>query len=96
MAAKKGMKKCPSCKMWVDKNQGCDAMVCVCGCTFCWRCGEDVNKKGGCVCLQNLEHLSAGDRNTVIQVPTHDTSPAFFCRCCIVLCIPAAPHNEAV
>ena len=28
MAAKKGMKKCPSCRMWVDKNKGCDAMVC--------------------------------------------------------------------
>jgi hypothetical protein len=68
MAAKKGMKKCPQCKMWVDKKSGCDAMVCVCGCTFCWRCGEDVNKKGGCLCLQNLEHLSAKEKDIVIQV----------------------------
>ena len=68
MAAKKGMKKCPSCKMWVDKNKGCNAIVCVCGITFCWRCGVDVNVKGGCLCLQNLQNLNARDRHDVIQV----------------------------
>ena len=77
MAAKKGMKKCPSCKMWVDKSAGCDAMVCVCGCTFCWKCGADVNKKGGCLCLQNIEHLSARERSNVIQVTFRYSTFAF-------------------
>ena len=74
IAAKKGMKKCPSCKMWVDKNKGCNAMVCVCGCTFCWVCGVDVNAKGGCDCLKNLDRLSARERQSVIEVNAHATN----------------------
>ena len=26
----KKMKKCPSCKMWVEKADGCNAMLCRC------------------------------------------------------------------
>ncbi|EKX35950.1 hypothetical protein GUITHDRAFT_62139, partial [Guillardia theta CCMP2712] len=38
LVSRKGMKKCPSCNFWVEKSEGCNAMRCRCGTTFCWRC----------------------------------------------------------
>ena len=32
------MKRCPSCSYPIDKNGGCDHMMCKCGAQFCWRC----------------------------------------------------------
>ncbi|KAL4485372.1 hypothetical protein ABPG72_008548 [Tetrahymena utriculariae] len=32
-------KKCSKCKIWVEKNQGCDHMTCRCGYQFCYKCG---------------------------------------------------------
>ena len=34
------MKRCPKCKAWVEKNKGCNHIVCVCGSNFCYVCGE--------------------------------------------------------
>ena len=33
-------KKCPKCKRWVEKTEGCDHIVCLCGTHFCYSCGE--------------------------------------------------------
>jgi len=32
-------KKCPNCKMWVEKISGCNHMGCSCGIEFCYACG---------------------------------------------------------
>lgn len=39
----KGMKfkKCPKCKFWVEKNEGCNHMTCRCKKEFCYVCGGD-------------------------------------------------------
>jgi hypothetical protein len=31
-------KWCPKCKIFIEKNGGCDHMSCICGCHFCWNC----------------------------------------------------------
>ena len=33
-------KKCPKCKRWVEKTEGCDHVICLCGTHFCYSCGE--------------------------------------------------------
>jgi len=33
-------KQCPTCKRWVEKVDGCDAISCNCGANFCYRCGK--------------------------------------------------------
>ncbi|KAL4474799.1 hypothetical protein ABPG74_001495 [Tetrahymena malaccensis] len=43
-AKNKLFQKCPSCKIWVEKNQGCDHMTCRCGYEFCYKCGGPHNK----------------------------------------------------
>lgn len=36
-------KLCPSCRVPIQKNRGCDHMTCkACGCHFCWRCRTSV------------------------------------------------------
>ncbi|KAL4491940.1 hypothetical protein ABPG72_008361 [Tetrahymena utriculariae] len=40
-------KQCINCKMWVERNQGCDHMTCRCGCQFCYKCGGPYLK---CAC----------------------------------------------
>lgn len=32
-------KPCPTCRMVVFKDQGCNAVRCRCGVEFCWQCG---------------------------------------------------------
>ncbi|KAL2126895.1 hypothetical protein VTI74DRAFT_11650 [Chaetomium olivicolor] len=35
-----GWKSCPSCRRWVEKTEGCNHITCLCGCEFCYRCGQ--------------------------------------------------------
>jgi len=37
-------KQCPSCKFWVEKNDGCDHMTCRCKYEFCYVCGGKYNR----------------------------------------------------
>jgi len=36
---KKEWKKCPECKAWISKRNGCDNIKCRCGTRFCYSCG---------------------------------------------------------
>jgi len=40
LGAKEGWKRCPGCKMMVQRTQGCDHMRCRCGKQFCYACGQ--------------------------------------------------------
>merc|ERR1712150_140633 len=54
MAQRYHLKKCPHCNAVIEKNGGCDAMTCQCGCCFDWNEADTVvpcryihlNKKG--------------------------------------------------
>ncbi|KAF9468805.1 hypothetical protein BDZ94DRAFT_1244632, partial [Collybia nuda] len=37
-AAENGVRKCPSCSVWMQKIDGCNHMVCTCGAYICWVC----------------------------------------------------------
>ena len=71
--AAKSMKKCPNCSMYVQKSSGCNAMTCRCKTVFCWTCGGDVGKKGGCHCMSKLEQLSQRERVDALQVNAHSS-----------------------
>ncbi|CAD8178197.1 unnamed protein product [Paramecium octaurelia] len=43
-------KQCPNCKVWIEKNKGCDHMICKCKFEFCYNCGGEYNK---CKCKNN-------------------------------------------
>ncbi|KAI9141220.1 hypothetical protein BKA69DRAFT_421698 [Paraphysoderma sedebokerense] len=51
-------KKCPgaNCGMWVEKNQGCNAMKCVvCKTTWCYGCGMHKQPFQGCACVDVVD-----------------------------------------
>jgi len=49
-------KKCPSCKVSIDKNGGCDHMVCSkCNYQFCWACLQTSNSPGHDLSRHNYE-----------------------------------------
>jgi IBR domain, a half RING-finger domain/RING-type zinc-finger len=37
-ASARGVKKCPSCQVWIEKTEGCNHMTCNCGAHICWKC----------------------------------------------------------
>lgn len=37
-ATDNNVKRCPSCRLWVEKTEGCNHMSCKCGAHFCWIC----------------------------------------------------------
>lgn len=43
----KKFKQCPGCKRWIEKNEGCLHMRCLCGFDFCYECGRAME---GCQC----------------------------------------------
>jgi len=38
LAIKLGFKKCPECRIWIEKMGGCDHVYCRCGAHICWVC----------------------------------------------------------
>ncbi|KAH9613883.1 hypothetical protein KSS87_021386, partial [Heliosperma pusillum] len=39
LAKNKNWQRCPACKFYVEKSEGCLYMKCRCGVAFCYRCG---------------------------------------------------------
>lgn len=48
----KKFKQCSKCKFWVEKNKGCDHMVCRCKYEFCYKCG---GKYMDCECTRKMK-----------------------------------------
>jgi hypothetical protein len=64
-AGRRGLQRCPKCRFWVEKSEGCNAVLCRCGTTFCWRCGGDVNGDAGCACMRDVASLPEAEREEV-------------------------------
>lgn len=53
LAEKEGWRQCPNkrCQKMLEKGDGCETMICVCGTKFCFDCGIVMNNQGGkCAC----------------------------------------------
>ncbi|KAK6506789.1 hypothetical protein TWF481_005249 [Arthrobotrys musiformis] len=51
MAQGKKWSKCPKCSNMVERNTGCNSMMCRCGINFCYKCGREMSicsTQGGC------------------------------------------------
>ncbi|XP_075641132.1 E3 ubiquitin-protein ligase HEL1 [Castanea sativa] len=48
LAQNKSWSRCPSCRFYVDKNQGCMFIKCRCGIEFCYRCGTATTRSHFC------------------------------------------------
>lgn len=49
LVKEKSWNRCPSCKYYVEKTEGCLHMTCRCGSQFCYACGETWSSThGGC------------------------------------------------
>lgn len=56
LAKKKSWRKCPNCKMCVEKSEGCLHITCRCGFEFCYMCGSQWDKSHvGCSRGQEYE-----------------------------------------
>ena len=71
---KKGkiIKQCPNCKMWTEKNEGCNHMTCAeCKFQWCWLCGEKYSlnhyREGKCNGLQFYKPTSEEDISRVLK-----------------------------
>lgn len=64
-AGRQGLRRCPKCRFWVEKSEGCNAVLCRCGTTFCWRCGGDVNGDAGCACMRDVASLPDAEKDEV-------------------------------
>lgn len=64
------MRKCPKCNAWVEKNKGCDHIICKCGNNFCYLCGENLEPHSlDHICKANQENVSI---NQVYEDTIHD------------------------
>jgi hypothetical protein len=77
LAAKGKWKACPRCSVWVSRESGCDAMRCLCGTKFCFRCGARTGNgpggRGDCSCTdattQAVHAVHADDREPPAAPP---------------------------
>lgn len=45
------VKRCPRCTVVIEKKDGCQHMICLCGYHFCWNCGKKLDPA-----LENQKH----------------------------------------
>ena len=56
IAKSKLYKQCQACKYWIERNEGCDHMKCICKNEFCYACGKNyVNAAPSCSCNANQQ-----------------------------------------
>ena len=66
------VKQCPKCKLWTEKNEGCNHILCSqCKTEWCWLCGELYNvfyfSKGKCSGLQFYKPKTESDIENMLN-----------------------------
>jgi hypothetical protein len=60
-AGKRGVKQCPGCKIGIEKDEGCNHMVCtVCKTHICWVCSQTFPNGDGIYAHMHSEHGGFG------------------------------------
>ncbi|KAL7711519.1 Zinc finger protein [Entamoeba marina] len=91
----KSLRHCPVCKLPIVKSYGCNKMTCICGNSFCYKCGKRINgydhfRSGNCE-LFTAESLM--EDNSVNKISTEltdlldelmksETHFPFYCEYC--------------
>ncbi|KAJ7243377.1 hypothetical protein B0H12DRAFT_1188595 [Mycena haematopus] len=65
-----GVKRCPNCSVWIEKNAGCNHMECKCGSHICWVCMRIFDAG------QIYAHLNSAHGGLGIDVPPEEPAPA--------------------
>ncbi|KAK1215215.1 hypothetical protein PQX77_022188 [Marasmius sp. AFHP31] len=73
-----GVKRCPSCQVWIEKTEGCNHMSCKCGAHICWVCmgtfeaqtiyGHMSRAHGGCFDTDIAEEREVGGGNPLARI----------------------------
>ncbi|KAF3936179.1 hypothetical protein ABW19_dt0202742 [Dactylella cylindrospora] len=66
VAKGKKWSKCPRCSNMVERNTGCNSMVCRCGMNFCYRCGRQMSL---CSSSGNCEQIEFQPNMWLQQAP---------------------------
>jgi len=67
-------KQCPGCKKWVEKNDGCDHITCLCGYEFCYRCGGKYPK---CHCYYHRIKLQKAKQQKAKEKKAHNSKKKY-------------------
>lgn len=52
--AEQGARQCPDCGVWIILEDGCNNVMCRCGCRFCYCCGAKGSHDGGGTFFDNV------------------------------------------
>ncbi|KAJ6598016.1 hypothetical protein B0H10DRAFT_735207 [Mycena sp. CBHHK59/15] len=68
-ATTNGVKRCPTCSVWIEKTEGCNHMACKCGAHICWICLRVFDRE------EIYQHLDSAHGGAFV-VPPEEPAPA--------------------
>ena len=74
-------RKCPGCNIWIEKEEGCDHMKCLCGVHFCYTCRSVLCANDPYYHICNMEGSDPHFRDFPMDHPTAQHSGEIACKC---------------
>jgi hypothetical protein len=56
-------RRCPMCQIPIDKDGGCDNVICLCGTSFCFECGHQSHQ---CSCIAPEENYEVDRLDSLV------------------------------
>jgi hypothetical protein len=78
-------RKCPGCNIWIEKENGCDHMKCICGVHFCYTCRNVLCANDPYYHICNMEGADPHYRDYAINDDHVKYSGEISCKC--IYCI---------
>jgi hypothetical protein len=82
-------RKCPGCTTWIEKEEGCDHMKCLCGVHFCYNCRMVLCANDPYFHVCNMSGADPHFRDFPINHPTVQYAGELACKC--LYCITSYP-----